>query len=362
MVWNFADTKRQNWPKRSLGISWQKLRKQSILQVNLNHKDRQLVEEAEVAYVFPGQGSQKVGMGLDLYVRYSSARDVFDEADKTLGFPLSRLCFEGPEEDLTQTVNVQPAVLTVSIACLRATQEVSGNRLPPPAFVAGHSLGEYTALVVAGVLSLSDAVRLVRERGRLMNEAGKRRPGGMLAIIGLDEGNTRDVCLSAGTEISNINSPGQIVISGAEEDLADARRLAETSGARRVIPLKVSGAFHSPLMEPALEGLRNAISGFTFQEPSVPIIANVSAQVLTDTEAIKKELVNQVCDCVQWQRSVENMIANGVTTFFEIGPGQVLTGLIKRISSGAQVFSIGDVDTVRQANERAKCAMDRGPG
>lgn len=332
-----------------------------ILQEKSNHKDKQLVEEAKVAYVFPGQGSQKVGMGLDLYVRYSSARGVFDEADKTLGFPLSRLCFEGPEEDLTQTVNVQPAVLTVSIACLRAAQEVSGNGLPPPTFVAGHSLGEYTALVVAGVLSLSDAVRLVRERGRLMNEAGKRQPGGMLAIIGLDEESTRDVCVSAGTEISNINSPGQIVVSGAEENLAQARKQADAKRARRVIPLKVSGAFHSLLMEPAQEGLRNAISGFTFQKPSVPIMANVTAQVLTDVETIKEELVNQVCHCVQWQRSVENIIASGVTTFFEMGPGQVLTGLIKRISSGVQVFNITDVDTVRQADERVKGAMDRGP-
>ena len=288
-------------------------------------------------------------MGLDLYVHYSSARDVFDEVDETLGFPLSRLCFEGPEEDLTQTINVQPAILTVSIACLRAAQEVSGSGLPSPAFVAGHSLGEYTALVVAGVLGLPDAVRLVRERGRLMNEAGQRKPGGMLAVVGLDEETTRGICLSVGTEISNINSPGQIVISGAVDKLAEARRLAETGGARRVIPLKVSGAFHSPLMEPALEGLRNAISGFTFRKPSAPVVANVTAQMLTDAEAIKEELVNQILHCVQWQRSVENMIARGVTTFFEIGPGQVLTGLIKRISPAVQVLNIGDVETIGQA-------------
>ena len=305
--------------------------------------------EGKAAYVFPGQGSQRVGMGLDLYVHYSSARDVFDEVDETLGFPLSRLCFEGPEEDLTQTINVQPAILTVSIACLRAAQEVSGSGLPSPAFVAGHSLGEYTALVVAGVLGLPDAVRLVRERGRLMNEAGQRKPGGMLAVVGLDEETTRGICLSVGTEISNINSPGQIVISGAVDKLAEARRLAETGGARRVIPLKVSGAFHSPLMEPALEGLRNAISGFTFRKPSAPVVANVTAQMLTDAEAIKEELVNQILHCVQWQRSVENMIARGVTTFFEIGPGQVLTGLIKRISPAVQVLNIGDVETIGQA-------------
>ena len=313
-----------------------------------------MVEKTKIAYVFPGQGSQTVGMGADLYANYSSARAVFDEADKALGFPLTRLCFEGPEEELTQTINVQPAVLTVSIACLKAALEVSGNRLPPPAFVAGHSLGEYTALVVAGVLSLSDAVLLVRERGRLMHEAGRRKPGGMLAVIGLDEEATREICLSAGTEVSNINSPGQIVISGAEEDLAEARRLAETKGARRVIPLKVSGAFHSLLMEPAVEGLRAAISGFTFQKPSIPVVANVTAEILTEAKPIKDELVDQVLSCVQWQRSVENMIAEGVTTFFEIGPGQVLAGLIKRISPGAQVFSISNVDTIRQVDKWAR--------
>ena len=313
-----------------------------------------MVEEIKVAYVFPGQGSQAVGMGLDLYVHYSSAREVFDEVDKTLGFSLSRLCFEGPEEDLTQTIAVQPAVLTTSIACLKAAQEVSGDNLPPPTFVAGHSLGEYTALVVAGALSLPDAVRLVRERGRLMNEAGRREPGGMLAIIGLDEEAIKDICLSVGTEISNINSPGQIVISGAQDSLVKARRLAQIKGARRVIPLKVSGAFHSVLMEPILDGFKNAISGFTFQKPSVPVVANVTAQPLTDVEAIKGELINQLAHCVQWQQSVENMIARGVTTFFEIGPGEVLTGLIKRISPGVQTFNVSNAQTVSEVTSWRK--------
>lgn len=309
-------------------------------------------KEAKTAYVFPGQGSQKVGMGKDIYNNYPSARDVFDEVDETLGFSLSRLCFEGPEEELTQTINVQPAVLTVSIACFRAAQEASNNSLPPPAFVAGHSLGEYTAMVVAEVLSLSDTVPLVRERGRLMSEAGKKTTGGMLAVLGLDEETIREICFSAGTEISNINSPGQIVISGATDKLAEARSLAEIRGARRVVPLKVSGAFHSALMEPALDGLKKAISKLTFQKPSVPVVANVTAQAMTDNEAIKEELVSQVLHCIQWQRSVENIVAEGVTTFFEIGHGQVLTGLIKRISPGVQVFNIGDVETVRQISQR----------
>ena len=305
-----------------------------------------MLEDVKVAYVFPGQGAQTVGAGLDLYVHYASAREVFDEVDAILGFSLSRLCFEGPEADLMQTINVQPAVLAVSIACLKAAQEVSGNSLPLPTFVAGHSLGEYTALVVAGVLSLADAVRLVRERGRLMHEAGQRKAGGMLAIIGPDEALVSGVCLATNTEISNINSPEQIVISGAQENLVKARRLLQVKGARRVIPLRVSGAFHSSLMEPAAAGLKNAISGFTFEKPSVPLVGNVTAQPLTEVEAIKEELMSQVLHCVRWQQSVENMIASGVTTFFEVGPGEVLTGLIKRISPGALTFNANDVQSI----------------
>jgi [acyl-carrier-protein] S-malonyltransferase len=316
-----------------------------------------LAAGAKVTYVFPGQGSQKVGMGADLYAKYPSARAVFEEVDETLGFPLSQLCFKGPEEELIQTINVQPAVLTVSIACLRAAQEASGDGLLAPAFVAGHSLGEYTALVAAGVLSLSDAARLVHERGRLMSEAGQKEPGGMLAVISLDEKTIREVCLAADTRVSNINSPGQIVISGAKQNLVQAKRLAEAKGARRVIPLKVSGAFHSHLMEPAVDGLRTAVSGFTFRKPSVPLMANVTGEALTDAEAIKQELIDQLLNCVQWQRSIENMIADGVTTFFEIGPGQVLTGLIKRISPAVQLFNIGDAETVKQAGERIRQAL-----
>jgi [acyl-carrier-protein] S-malonyltransferase len=296
-------------------------------------------------------------MGADLHARYPSARAVFQEVDETLGFPLSQLCFQGPEEELVQTINVQPAVLAVSIACLRAAQDAAGDSLPAPAFVAGHSLGEYTALVAASVLTLSDAARLVRTRGRLMHEAGNKKPGGMMAIIGLDEKATSEVCLQTGTRVSNINSSLQVVISGAEENLAEAKKLAEASGARRVIPLKVSGAFHSSLMEPAVDGLTAAISELTFRKPSVPLVANVTAETLTDAEPIKRELIDQLLNCVQWQRSVENMIAAGVTTFFEIGPEQVLTGLIKRINPGVQAFSIRDADTVIQAGERTGRAL-----
>jgi len=290
-------------------------------------------------------------MGLHLYTQFSSARDVFDEVDQTLGFPLSRLCFEGPEDELTQTINVQPAMLTVSIACLKAAEEIIGSSLPHPDFVAGHSLGEYTALVVAGALRLSEAVRLVRERGRLMNEAAAVGPGGMVAVLGLDGKNVGDICSSAGTEISNINCPGQIVVSGADEKLAEFKRLAEIKGARRIIRLKVSGAFHSRLMRPAAEGLKRAISGVTFGEPLVPVMANVTADTLIDAEAIKEELADQIIRCVRWQASVENMIASGVTRFVEIGHGQVLADLIKRINPAVSVLNIGDVDIEKQVEK-----------
>jgi [acyl-carrier-protein] S-malonyltransferase len=187
-----------------------------------------------------------------------------------------------------------------------------------------------------------------------MHEAGQRKSGGMMAIIGLDQDVVDNICLSVGTTISNINSPGQIVISGPQDNLAKARRLAQIKGARRVIPLKVSGAFHSPLMEPAIEGLKTAISGFTFNEPSMPIVANVTSQPLTKINAIKEELVSQIVHCVKWQQSVETMIARGVTTFFEIGPGEVLSGLTKRISPGARTFNINNVDTITEISNWRK--------
>src|SRR4030042_6327791 len=303
-------------------------------------------EEIKVAYVFPGQGSQFVGMGLDLYVHYASAKEVYDQVDDILGFSLSHLCFEGPEEDLNQTINVQVAVLTTSIACLKAAEEVTKYTLPHPTYVLGHSLGEFTALVVSCVLNLPDTIRLVRERGRLMHEAGKRKRGGMLAIMGLDLAAVENVCLSVGTAVSNVNCPGQIVISGSQENLEKARRLAQIKGARRVIPLRVSGAFHSPLMEPALEGLKSAVAGLTFNKPFMPVIANVTAQPLIAVETIREEMISQIIHCVKWQQSVEATISRGVTTFFEIGPGDVLSGLIKRISPGAQTFNINTVESL----------------
>lgn len=307
-----------------------------------------MAEPAKVAYVFPGQGAQWVGMGNDLYGSSDSAREVFEQADEALGFPLSRLCFDGPEDELRLTVNVQPSIVAFSLALLSAIKATGdGTIIPPPAFVAGHSLGEYTALAAAGVLDAATTIRLARERGRLMHQAGLTNPGGMVAVIGLDETSLAEVCAQTDTRIANYNCPGQMVISGAKENLAKAAALAEARGAYRIIPLQVSGAFHTPLMQPAAEGLAKVINSIPFAEPLVPIIANTTADEITTSEMVKEELLHQLCHGVHWQRSVEYMINNGVTTFIEIGPGKVLSGLIKRIDKNVKTINIGDAQAIR---------------
>ena len=293
------------------------------------------------AFIFPGQGAQQVGMGSDLFESSPAARDILNTAEGVLGFPLSRLILEGPQEELDRTINAQPAILTVSLACFAATEELTGP-LPRPTFVAGHSLGEYTSLVVSGALSVPDAIRLVRRRGELMQQASDRYPGGMAAILGLDEFVVEEVCEETGAKIANINSETQIVISGDRLALARAVDLATARGARRTVILPVSGAFHSTLMWPARDGLSKALDELAFETPRVPIVTNVRAEPIGTAEEAKEELLSQLSHCIQWKRSVQYMTASGVSDFVEFGPGKVLSGLVKRIDPAVKATSISD--------------------
>lgn len=302
----------------------------------------------KIAFVFPGQGSQFVGMGQDLYDVYPEVRAVFEEADQVLGFHLSRLCFQGPENLLNDTINAQPAIIAVSFACLRVLEERKGKISLSPAMVAGHSLGEYTALLAAGCLGFAEALKLGRERGRVMREAGQRIPGGMAAVIGLPDEILEEVCQEASrgretVQVANFNSPGQTVISGERKALERAMNLAKREGGRRVIPLPVSIAGHSLLMEPAAERFAKLIAQQDFREAQIPLVANVSAQPIRAAADMKAELVKQLTSPVQWVRSIQHMIRAGIETFVEIGPKKVLSGLIKRINGQVKTISLGDV-------------------
>lgn len=304
---------------------------------------------SQIAYVFPGQGSQFVGMGRALAETSPAAAAVFRTADEALGEPVSRLAWEGPEEDLNRTENAQPALLAASIAYLQAVRE-RWNALsvdtPDPAFAAGHSMGQYTALVASGALDLADAVRLVRTRGQLMQASGAGREGRMAAIIGLDDARLPDLVAQASAfgifGVANRNSPGQVVVSGERAAVEAALTIAKTLGAKRAIELPVSVAAHSPLMAGAAEGMRRAIDGIAFRDPKPALLANADARLITTAEGCRAELVDHLTSGVDWVGAVQAMHARGVTTFIEIGPGRVLTGLIRRIASDVVTLALDD--------------------
>ncbi|MCC6237200.1 MAG: ACP S-malonyltransferase [Dehalococcoidia bacterium] len=304
------------------------------------------------AWLFPGQGAQHVGMGKDLYERAPAARAVFDAADAALGFPLSTLCFEGPEDDLVRTVNTQPALVVHAIAALVAAIEAGAVRGRPD-FAAGHSLGEYAALIAAGAVSFEEGVRLVRERGRLMQEACDAVPGTMAAVLGLEPGPVAEICAAHGAALCNINAPGNITIGGTLAAVEAAGKAATEAGAVRVIALAVAGAFHTPLMESAAAGMRTVLEAAQFSSPRMPVVSNVTARLLTSANELARELTEQITSPVRWVDSVQTMVDGGVTTFIEFGPGKVLTGLVKRIAKGAVTHNVATADDATAALEAA---------
>ena len=290
-----------------------------------------------VGYLFAGQGSQYVGMGKDLCDSFPEARLIFDRADKVLGFSLSSLIFNGPLEELTKTNNCQPAIVTMSIACWQVYQ-VKHSQID--GFMAGLSLGEYSALVAAGVFSFEDAIYLVRKRGEFMEEEAARNPGKMLSIIGLDLIQVKEICKAAKAEIANINCPGQVVISGAQQAIQNAQVLAKEKGAKLAVILEVSGAFHSSFMQGASLKLAEELKKIHMSAPKFPVISNVTAKPALSVEEIRENLIRQVSGSVLWEDSVRLILSKGISNFIEFGPGKVLKGLMRRIDSNAQVTNI----------------------
>jgi [acyl-carrier-protein] S-malonyltransferase len=307
----------------------------------------------KIAFIFPGQGSQTVGMGQELAERYEQARNIFQQADEKLGFSLSSIIFEGPQDTLTLTFNAQPALLTTSIAILETFKEANIK----PDFTAGHSLGEYTALVAAGAMSFEDAVFAVRKRGEFMEQAVPAGKGTMAAVMGMEADQLKGIVeqiSSSGTpvQLANLNCPGQIVISGTKEGVERASEQAKTAGAKRVIPLVVSGPFHSSLMKPAAEQLAEVLNTIEINDANVPVIANVTARPMIHRDDIKQKLIEQLYSPVLWQESVEYMIEQGVDTFVEIGPGKVLSGLVKKVNRNVHTIAINDQQSLEAAIEQ----------
>ena len=311
-----------------------------------------MIDWHTTALLFPGQGSQEVGMGADLVAAFPQARQVFAQADVILGFPLSELCFHGPAESLNDTLNTQPALYVMGMALVRILEDACGGALHPLC-MAGHSLGELTALAAAGAMSFEDGLRLVRERGRLMQEASVRAPGAMAAVLGLETDTLAAICAEVNARtgrplvIANDNCPGQLVISGDRTAVEQAIPLAEAAGAKRVVPLAVSVASHSPLMQAITEDFQSALATVPFQAPRVPVIGNVGAAPLQTPEAIRSELGAQLTSTVRWTESVQAMRALGVKTYLELGPKDVLSGLVKRIDRDAQRLSLNSAESVQ---------------
>ncbi len=311
---------------------------------------------SKTALLFAGQGAQTVGMGKDFAEQFPLARMLFDRANTTLGYDLAHVCFHGPEAELTKTENAQPGIFLVSWVAFQLLQERVGvQALACPSSdtlkrelqlkfdaTAGLSLGEFTALTAAGVMSFEDGLKVVRQRGRFMQEACEVTQGGMAAIIGLDETPTREVCAEAGVELANLNCPGQLVISGEADKISKACQLAKARGAKRALPLPVAGAYHSQLMASAQPKLRDALAAIPFHAPTVPVIANVTAQSHGGVGDIRQRLVEQVTASVRWEASMRHLLAQGFTRFIELGPGTALSGFMKRIDKSAQVLNVAD--------------------
>jgi [acyl-carrier-protein] S-malonyltransferase len=294
----------------------------------------------KTAYIFPGQGAQYIGMGKELYEASPRAKAIFDQADDIVGFPLTKICFEGPLEKLTQSAICQPAIVTLSIAAFEVLKNDPALTYIKPSACAGLSLGEYSALVACGSMSFADAVMLVHKRGRFMDEASQKNPGTMVCVLGLEPDKMKAVCQSSGAEIANLNCPGQIVLSGSREATAKAAELAQQAGAKRVIPLEVSGPFHSSLMQPAVEKLSIELAKIPIRKPQTLFVPNVTAEFTADELSIRKLLVQQVAHTTYWEKSIRLLQQNGFTRYYEIGPGKVLRGLLQRIDKQLVVVNV----------------------